>query len=82
MAAPPPLRLGFAEPALPHVHGGEEAQAFQGSDLGGWRFLSPTNVGESWLGGAETERGSAICDCPKRYGHPKDGGPLGSSRQG
>jgi hypothetical protein len=28
----------------------------------------PHKVGERWLGEAETERGSAICDCPALVG--------------
>ncbi|MET3580924.1 hypothetical protein ABID19_003970, partial [Mesorhizobium robiniae] len=28
----------------------------------------PHKVGERWLGEAETERGSAICDCPATRG--------------
>lgn len=71
----PPLRLGSAEPALPHIRGGEETPTAEVAALKGLGFLSPMDMGESWLGEAETERGRR---CHMRLPCPPTAGETGS----
>ena len=44
----PPLRLGSAEPPLPHIRGGEEMPTAEVVSLKGMGFLSPMDMGERW----------------------------------